>query len=309
MMTGQPARRSQFEDHLPPGAVDELVRSGLGVEEGDRLNLAITIVEIAGVLAVIPKHPWGDHVVYLGPDSAHLIEAAFRLARRGRRAADLGTGTGLHAALLGRRYETVVATDCEPSVVAAADLTLALNHFPPGHQVSVCLADVAQGLRPAAFDLVTANAPWVPLAENLDAPRELFAHGGATGVELPGRFLLEGASLLRPGGVAITLALDVTLGPSSREALAPTRPLQAITAALENDGFAVAMLPTPFNRQEPRLFEIMHKRQPRLQTATHVAVVVARPFQGADGRGSLMVAAEALREHWAHPPAPLSVPG
>jgi hypothetical protein len=195
-------------------------------------------------------------------------------------------------------------------VAAAAALTLALNRHPDSHHAAVAVADVAGALRRGAFDLVAANSPWVPLDDAVDhdaVPRERFSHGGDVGIELPQRFLLEGAELLRPGGIAITLALDVVLadasegvGASGATGGAGDRPLAAMIEDLRADGFVVAVLPTPFNRERPELLEVARSRQPRIVDATHVAVVVARPRHDGDERRSLLVAIEALRSRWAN---------
>ena len=266
--------------------------AGLAAAVGHDFRLAFTVADVGGVLTAVPKAPWGPEVSYLGEDSAYLIEAALRLAPRGRRAADLGTGTGLAAAVLASRYTTVVGTDVAPGVTGAAALTLALNPIPSGHAAGLCTTDVAGGLRADAFDLVVANAPWVPLAPASAAPRELFAHGGDHGVELPARFLRQGAALLAVGGIAITLALDVELHGGQR-------PLRDLGQELVDHGFVVAWLATPFNGDRPRLAQTMAQRQPEVTDATHVAVVVARPSPDDPSRRSLAVAVEALRRRWA----------
>jgi len=298
MAAGAPAARSTFDEQVGPDAAEALIAAGLATAVGTDLLLAVTIVEIGGVLTVIPKVAWGDEVVYLGPDSAHLAEAVLRLVPHGERAVDLGTGTGLLAALLARRFRHVVATDLALSVAVAAELTLALNRFPPGRRQVVCLADVAAGLRPRSFDLVAGNAPWVPLAAESRAPRDLFSHGGDLGSELPLRFIRDGAQCLRPGGVAITLALDVTVRADDASA-AQHQPLAAVCDELEDDGFVTRRIATPFNRERQGLADLMRSRQPKLEDATHVAVIVARPRHDGDGRGSLQVAIDALERRWA----------
>lgn len=295
MLRGEPLPRGVFDRCVGTPAREVLVDAGLATDEGGQVSLAVTVIDAGSVLAVIPKFPWGDQVVYLGPDSAHLIEAALRLAPRGERAADLGTGTGLLAALLAQRYSSVVATDIHASVTGAAALTFALNHEPPGHRVGACVADVASGLRPGVFDLVAANAPWVPLAVEFDDPREPFAHGGETGVELPARFLVEGAQLLAAGGIGITMALDASF---RSDAPWSSRPLVDACDRLKRDGYYVELVPTPFNRERPQLAEIMRRRQPFLDGAEHVAVIVRRPRPGGSGSNALHVAVDALRRRW-----------
>ena len=135
---------------------------------------------------------------------------------------------------------------------------------------AICVADVAKGLRNDAFDLVAGNAPWVPMPASSDAPRELFSYGGETGVELPRRFLQEGAALLRPGGIAITLALDVELHDGRR-------PLREAVDLLAAEDHLTAVVPTPWNRERPDFVDVMRARQPSLVDAEHVAVIAARP--------------------------------
>lgn len=293
LAVGDPVPRGDLAAALAPGGTEALVDAGLAACSTTSVALAVTTPLLGGIPTAIPRIGWGDDVVYVGEDSAHLIEAALRLAPRGERAVELGTGTGLLAALLTSRYRAVVATDVAPSVALAAEITLALSPPPPPHAAMVCVADVAAGLRPASFDLVAANAPWVPYAEGQPGSElpEVFAHGGATGVELPARFLREGSALLRPGGVAVTLALDVTL-------VDGRRPLRDTCAALAEDGFVVRMLPTPFNRERARLADVMRWRQPLVDDAVHVAVVVACPAGPGDDRRSLLVAADALGRRW-----------
>jgi SAM-dependent methyltransferase len=228
--------------------------------------------------------------VYLGPDSVHLVEAALRLAPRGDRAVELGAGAGYLAVALARRYRTVIATDVmlDAAVFTRAEFE---RHEPPrGHSTAVAVGDVAGGLRRTSFDLVAANTPWVPQPDP-NVERVVFAHGGATGVELPLRFLREGAALLRSGGVAITLALDVTLQDGSL-------PLHAACHELEADGFATTLVPTPINITFPRFRATMLARQPALIDAVHVAVVVGAPFEPGGGRASLLTAAAALGRRW-----------
>ena len=292
MLSGAPVARDVIEAQVPAGVVAALVESGLADIEGDHINFVTTIAVIGGVLTAMPKARWGPEVVYIGPDSAHLIEAVVRLAPRGARAAELGTGTGLLAAILATRYVAVIATDVGDSVALAAAVTVALNRYPDHRAPLICMADVAHGLRPGSFDLVTGNSPWVPIPASSDRPRELFSYGGETGVEIPRRFLLEGAALLRAGGVSITLALDVELHDGRR-------PLSEAVEDLQDLGMITATLPTPWNRERPQFVDVARARQPAIVDAEHVAVVAARPREPGDRRAALFAAVEGLRSRWA----------
>jgi len=208
--------------------------------------------------------------VYFGRDSVWLAEIAARLRPEGGAVADLGTGAGAVAALLAPRYERVVATDVAPRTAASAAITLALNPRPDGRPAgAVCLADVASGLRPGAFDLVTANPPWVPDVSGHGGPRT-YASGGASGFELPRRFMVEAAELLAPGGVAVVLGIDATWSDGSR-------PLLALSRGLRRMGYDVAVEPTGEAVMWPTLEADMTARVPGMAAVRHVAVLMHRP--------------------------------
>jgi hypothetical protein len=292
MLSGAPIDREAISAHLPAGAVDALLESRLAVADGADIILATTIASVGGVLTAIPNLNWGPDAMYVGPDALFLIEAVLRLAPQGARAADLATGTGLLAAALAPRYRVVVATDIHRSVALAAAITMALNHAPSEHVSCVCVADVAGGLRRDSFDLVAANPPWVPVAVGADRPRELYSYGGETGIELPQRFLLEGAALLRAGGVGITLALDMELDDGRR-------PLREVRDHLDAAGYRTELVRTPWSIQRQQFVNVIRERQPLVVDAEHVAVVVARPHERDDEREELVTAVEALRARWA----------
>jgi len=242
------------------------------------------------VVAAPDADPRPD-MVYIGPDSSVLVEAALRLAPGGDRAVDLGTGTGFLAAALSRRYRCVVATDVVRRAAEAARCTMMLNHRPPGHSWLTVQADVTSGLRAGSFDLVAANTPWVPASADADTPVSIYANGGRDGLELPARFLVEGAALLRPGGVAVLLALHVVRTDGAR-------PLLELCGTLDRDGYTVAVVPTPINRTFPSLSTKTLARCPDLVEAIHVAVVIGAPPAEGGRRDSLLVACDALARRW-----------
>jgi methylase of polypeptide subunit release factors len=221
-------------------------------------------------LVLLPRDDgFAPHRVYFGRDSVWLAEIAGQVRSGGGAAADLGTGAGAVAALLAHRYARFVATDVAPRTAASAAITMALNPRADGRPAgAVCLADVACGLRPGSFDLVTANPPWVPDRRDGSASRT-YSAGGSSGFELPRRFMVEAAELLAPGGVAVVLGIDATWDDGSR-------PLPALVRGLRRLGYEVAVQPTEQAVMWPTFESDMTTWFPRMATVAHVAVLIRR---------------------------------
>lgn len=153
------------------------------------------------------------------PDTETLVEVALSLLPKGQacRVADIGTGSGAIALSLKReRPEAdVVAVDRSPDALAVARdnaerLSLAVRFFEGD-----LLAPLA-GEGP--FDLITANLPYIPTADLGDLAPEvrseprLALDGGADGLDLIRRLLVEGSGVrasLVPGGA---VALEIGVG-------------------------------------------------------------------------------------------------
>jgi release factor glutamine methyltransferase len=116
-----------------------------------------------------------------------------------RRAADLCTGAGAIAAHLVAAVPTatVVGTDIDARAVACARC----------NGVRAVVADLDGPLRPGAFDVVTAVAPYVPTRELAFLPADVQRYepqraldGGQDGLDVVRRIVASAARLLRPGG-------------------------------------------------------------------------------------------------------------
>jgi methylase of polypeptide subunit release factors len=142
----------------------------------------------------------------------------------GKRALDLGTGTGVLAFVLARRGALVMATDLEPRAVACARENAAALDL--GSAVEVRLQDLFSG---EPFDLVVANPPWIPAAAHTALDRAIYDPGGrmlsALLAGLPGA--------LRPGGEAWIVLSDL----AERLGLRPKGHLEALAAKV---GLSVA---------------------------------------------------------------------
>ena len=145
------------------------------------------------------------------------LEAVARLPEEGT-AVDLCTGSGAIAVVmsLARPRALVLATEVDPVAAACAR----------ANGVDVVLCDMAQGIQPerrGTVDVVTAVVPYVPTEAMRHLPRDVVAYeprraldGGADGIDLLARAVVEAAPLLCAGG-----SLLLELGGQQAEALAP----------------------------------------------------------------------------------------
>nr|WSY54066.1 class I SAM-dependent methyltransferase [Streptomyces sp. NBC_00886] len=179
-------------------------------------HLAVSLRELLGVLGARQWREKGVEVPALGarihphygvfsPVRGEYVELVAEAAdlpgpardrtagpARGRTAFDLGTGTGVLAAVLaGRGFGRVVATDINPrALTCARDNTRRLG-----------LADRISVVGPTLFpegraDLIVCNPPWIPARSTSDLERGVYDTDGAM---LKG-FLSGLAAHLEPGG-------------------------------------------------------------------------------------------------------------
>ena len=258
---------------LGQAELEALVRSGAGDVTEDRFVPRFTLFAVGEIITLVPKDDGNDPGrVYFGRDSLWLADFASRLRTPGGAVADLGTGAGTVAAVVAPRFDVVVATDIVGRTAACAALTFALNPRRDGtRSATAVVTDVAAGLAAGTFALVTGNPPWVPdLDHEVAGPSRVFAEGGATGFELPRRFIVEGAALLAPGGVMVMLALDMTWAGG-------VRPLHSLARGLIRLGLEVSLAPTGLSDLWDTLERDMCERIPKLSSVSHVALVAHRP--------------------------------
>jgi methylase of polypeptide subunit release factors len=265
---GSGAKRDAVDAALGADAVAALHRCGAMLLIDDEAGLSAKIFPMRSVYTLLPHHQEGQDFVYLGRDSVCLLEVTWAARGHGDRAVDLGTGNGFIAAALATRYDHVIAADLSHRCVATAALVPVLNPHLRGRFDAVQM-DVTNGLRRESFDLVTANAPWVPETRAPDgsAPRR-FAAGGPTGFELPRRFIDEAADLLAPGGRAVIACSDL-------EFTDGRRPLLDHLPSLEARGVGVGVVPTRINELND-FDEWAQRKAPGATSARHVVVGLRR---------------------------------
>jgi methylase of polypeptide subunit release factors len=136
-----------------------------------------SVVPLRDLLGVIGAHEWRRKGVFVaalqgnvhphygvfGPIRGEYVDRVDRSLRenpgavRGRRAWDVGTGTGVLAILLARHGATVVATDNDPRAIACARENV--ERFGLTQQIEIVEADL---FPPGKAELVICNPPWIP---------------------------------------------------------------------------------------------------------------------------------------------------
>jgi ribosomal protein L3 glutamine methyltransferase len=172
-------------------------------------------------LAYLLKEAWlGEHRFYV--DGRVIVPRSFiaellrdRLApwisrpMQVSRALDLCTGSGCLAVLLALAFPhaTVDAIDISPSALAVARRNLRAYRL--GRRVRLVRADLFTGMKPAQYDLIVANPPYVGAAAMRRLPLEyrreprLALDGGRDGLEFVRRILLAATDFLRPRGLLV----------------------------------------------------------------------------------------------------------
>lgn len=239
-------RRRQEHDLL--GRVLVPVEEGLRIPLRNAPDVSAPLAEALGpapglpgllplrdLLGMIGAHEWrrkGVNVPALGarvhphygvyaPVRGEYVDLVAQALRQhpvaGKRALDVGTGTGVLAFLLARAGARVVATDVEPRAVACARDNAARLGL--ADAVEIVEADLFAG---GSFDLVVSNPPWLPDAARTPLERAVFDPGGA----FLARLLAGLPAHLAPGGEAWLVVGDL----AERLGLRPAGALEASAA-------------------------------------------------------------------------------
>jgi release factor glutamine methyltransferase len=206
-------------------AEDEAAELVAAAPDRDMLDAWIIRREAGEPLAwIIGRATFCGHRLRVDPGIYVPRPQTEELARRGAdlmaagasRAVDLCTGSGAVAAHLASATlsASVVGLDLDPRAAACARR----------NGVRAIVGDLDDPLRPHAFDVVTAVAPYVPTDELRLLPADVQRYeptsaldGGPDGLRIVGRVVEAAARLLRTGG---WLLLEV--GGDQDRALAPT---------------------------------------------------------------------------------------
>ena len=162
------------------------------------------------------------------PETELLVEQALSWLREHpgrRRAADIGTGTGCIAIALAANLPDlqVWATDISPQALKVAHSNVQKQDL--SDRVYLLQSDLldfrSATVSPNPFDLIAANLPYIPTSrlQTLEVARReprLALDGGADGMDLIRRLLMNAPMWLAPGGCCL-LEIDASQGEAACE--------------------------------------------------------------------------------------------
>lgn len=152
-------------------------------------------------------HPWyGVFAPVRGEHVDLVAEAARRWPPAGKRALDVGTGTGVLSLVLARAGAGVTASDLSDAALAcAAENAARLGLSGRVHPVKADLFPVAAGGAAPRFDLVVCNPPWLPGEAATPLDRAIYDPDST----FLRRFLAGLAAHLAPGGEGWLILSDL----------------------------------------------------------------------------------------------------
>jgi methylase of polypeptide subunit release factors len=130
--------------------------------------------------------------------------------KRGKRALDVGTGSGIHALLAARHNRHVVAVDVNPRALAYTELNAALNEL---DNVECRDGSFFEPAGDETYDLITCNAPYVVSPEH----RWIYRDSGFRGDDLTAHLVAAAGDHLAPGGYATLLGSWLVTGDGDSE--------------------------------------------------------------------------------------------
>jgi SAM-dependent methyltransferase len=194
---GEPVDVAAARRAVEPMALERWAEASLVELEGDRVAPRVKALPNEGLLFVADmpariREAGADDFV-MGFSKSSQIIGRTMVPTRGRRALDLGTGSGALALLASPRYEQVHATDKNPRAVGFAEFNVRLN---AAGNVACVAGDLFEPVAGHRFDMIISNPPYVIAPRT----RYLFRDSGVRGDEFCRALARLAATYLEEGG-------------------------------------------------------------------------------------------------------------
>lgn len=141
-----------------------------------------------------------DGVYYPREDSLLLAAALGKETLAGKKALDMGCGSGFLAVVMAKNGAQVTAADISKDAVKAAKGSAESN----GVSIDVLQSDLFSSVA-GVFDLIAFNPPYLPVAED-----DKTYSGGQTGRDVIERFVRQAPQHLNAGGKVLLLISSLT---------------------------------------------------------------------------------------------------
>jgi len=228
-----PVSRNELAGALGARAVSALEAIGL-TGRGETIRTRARILPVGELLVLSDDHPPENRAVPRNYVAAYTPTSrlcdCLTPRRRGGRALDIGTGSGVQALLAARHAAHVVASDVNPRALAFTELNAALNGFTNVETRRGSFFDAVAGER---FDLITCNAPYVISPENRFAYRD----SGLRGDDVTRLVVQQAADHLAEGGFATVIGSWL----GEDEETADERPYEWTTSLLDCDAWILSV--------------------------------------------------------------------
>jgi ribosomal protein L3 glutamine methyltransferase len=135
------------------------------------------------------------------------IPAWLPAGRAVKRVVDVCTGSGCLAVLLAHRFPEakVDAVELSPAAAAVARFNFAQHGL--DRRITLHRSDVFDAVKPARYDVILSNPPYVPSRELRDLPEEfrrepaMALDGGRDGLDIVRKLLRQARERLQPHGI------------------------------------------------------------------------------------------------------------
>jgi hypothetical protein len=191
-----PVEEQMLRDAIAPMALEAWERIGLVRRHNGSIVAALKFMPFDRLWIAQEIHDpntrsRGDFVIGVG--GATLTVMNFMLRRRTRLTLDLGTGTGIIAAIKAGETDSVIATDQNPRAVQMAKFNMRLNAL---SNVDCREGDLFEPVSGMKFDLILSNAPFVISPSS----GYMYLDGGMQGDRFVQRLVRGAPEALNEGG-------------------------------------------------------------------------------------------------------------